>query len=210
MATRKLTVVVADDEPLARERVLSLLAAEPDMEVVAQCRDGEEAVRAISERRPDLVLLDIQMPGSNGWEIAAQLRATLGARLRIVMVSANAHEFKAGGDGGSSHDAFLSKPVDLDALLDTIGRQLDLSWIVTVDGAASGVANIPRKLPEAAGPFLKNLRHYIKVGHVRAIGMVLTDLEAEIPESVGAVAEMRRHLGDFDLRALTKAIDNVE
>jgi len=75
MATRKLTVVVADDEPLARERVLSLLAAEPDMEVVAQCRDGEEAVRAISERRPDLVLLDIQMPRMDGFDVIGAIGA---------------------------------------------------------------------------------------------------------------------------------------
>ena len=69
MSTRKLSVVVADDEPLARERVLSLLAAEPDFEVVAQCRDGEEAVRAIAERRPDLVLLDIEMPRMDGFDV---------------------------------------------------------------------------------------------------------------------------------------------
>ena len=75
MATRKLTVVVADDEPLARERVLSLLAAEPDMEVVAQCRDGDEAVRAISERRPDLVLLDIQMPRMDGFDVIGAIGA---------------------------------------------------------------------------------------------------------------------------------------
>jgi signal transduction histidine kinase/CheY-like chemotaxis protein len=202
------TILVIDDNP-AQITVVQHLLRPLDFAVFA-APSGAEGLALAERCSPDLVLLDIQMPGSNGWEIAAQLRATLGERLRIVMVSANAHEFKAGGDGAANHDAFLSKPVDLDALLDTIGRQLDLSWIVAVDEAASGVANIPRKLPEAAGPFLKNLRHYIKVGHVRAIGMVLTDLEAEIPESVGAVAEMRRYLGDFDLRALTKAIDNVE
>lgn len=69
MSTRKLSVVVADDEPLARERVLSLLAAEPDIDVVAQCRDGEEAVKAIAERHPDLVLLDIEMPRMDGFDV---------------------------------------------------------------------------------------------------------------------------------------------
>ena len=201
------TILVIDDNP-AQITVVQHLLRPLDFAVFAAA-SGAEGLALAERCSPDLVLLDIQMPGSNGWEIAAQLRAALSERLRIVMVSANAHEFKAGGDGGSNHDAFLSKPVDLDALLDTIGRQLDLSWIVTADEAASAGANIPRKLPEAAGPFLANLRHYVKVGHVRAIGMVLTDLEAEIPESTSAVAEMRRHLGDFDLRALTRVIDNV-
>jgi two-component system LytT family response regulator len=67
--TRKLTTVIVDDEPLARERLLSLLSTEPDVEVVAECRDGEEAVAAIADCRPDLVLLDVEMPRMDGFEV---------------------------------------------------------------------------------------------------------------------------------------------
>ena len=201
------TILVIDDNP-AQTTVVEHLLRPLDFAVFA-ATGGAEGLALAERCNPDLVLLDIQMPGQNGWEIATQLRATLGQRLRIVMVSANAHEFKAGGDGGSSHDAFLSKPVDLDALLDMIGRQLDLSWIVTVDEAPGREAPASDKLPKAADPFLADLRRYIKVGHVRAIGMVLTNLETEVPESASAVAEMRRHLGDFDMRALTRTLDNV-
>jgi two-component system, LytTR family, response regulator len=58
-----------DDEPLARERLASLLSAEQDIEVVRQCRDGEEAVNAIQQLSPDLVFLDVQMPALNGFEV---------------------------------------------------------------------------------------------------------------------------------------------
>jgi two-component system LytT family response regulator len=58
-----------DDEPLARERLASLLSAEPDIDVIAQCRDGEEAVTAIDQHSPDLVFLDVQMPGLNGFDV---------------------------------------------------------------------------------------------------------------------------------------------
>jgi signal transduction histidine kinase/DNA-binding NarL/FixJ family response regulator len=201
------TILVIDDNP-AQITVVQHLLRPLDFAVFA-ATGGAEGLALAERCSPDLVLLDIQIPGQNGWEIATQLRGMLGQRLRIVMVSANAHEFKAGGDGGSSHDAFLSKPVDLDALLDTIGRQLDLSWIVTVDEAPGREAPAHDKLPKAADPFLADLRRYIKVGHARAIGMVLTDLETEVPESASAVAEMRRHLGDFDMRALTRTLDNV-
>lgn len=201
------TILVIDDNP-AQITVVQHLLRPLDF-AVFDATGGAEGVALAESCKPDLVLLDIQMPGQTGWQIAAQLREKLGPQLRIVMVSANAHEFKAGGDGGSSHDAFVSKPVDLDALLDTIGRQLDLSWIVTADETQVRDADVPARLPEAAGPFLANLRNYIKVGHVRAIGMVLTDLEAEIPESARAVAEMRRQLGEFDLRALKRTLDNV-
>jgi two-component system LytT family response regulator len=66
---KKIRTLVVDDEPLARERLTSLLAAEPDIEVVGQCRDGEEAVTAIVDHSPDLVFLDVQMPAMNGFEV---------------------------------------------------------------------------------------------------------------------------------------------
>ena len=61
--------MIVDDEPLARERLASLLSAEQDIEVVRQCRDGEEAVSAIDQLTPDLVFLDVQMPALNGFEV---------------------------------------------------------------------------------------------------------------------------------------------
>ena len=66
---KKIRTLVVDDEPLARERLTSLVSAEADMEVVGQSRDGEEAVRAIIEQSPDLVFLDVQMPAMNGFEV---------------------------------------------------------------------------------------------------------------------------------------------
>jgi two-component system LytT family response regulator len=66
---KKIRTLVVDDEPLARERLMGLLAGEPDIETIGQCRDGEEAVRAIIEHSPDLVFLDVQMPAMNGFEV---------------------------------------------------------------------------------------------------------------------------------------------
>jgi signal transduction histidine kinase/DNA-binding NarL/FixJ family response regulator len=203
------TILVIDDNPSQLIVVQHLLR--PLNFVVFAATGGAEGLALAERCAPDLVLLDIQMPGSSGWEVAAQLRATLGGSLRIVMVSANAHEYRVGGDGQSHHDAFLTKPVDLDALLDTIGRQLGLGWIVAGDREAKREESASSTtLPAAAEPYLANLRHYVKVGHVRAIGTLLTDLETEVPESAGAVAEMRRLLGDFDLRTLARRLDDVD
>jgi two-component system LytT family response regulator len=66
---KKIRTLVVDDEPLARERLTSLLAAEADIEIVGQCRDGEEAVTAIMDHSPDLVFLDVQMPAMTGFEV---------------------------------------------------------------------------------------------------------------------------------------------
>ena len=67
-AVKKIKTLVVDDEPLARERLAALLASEADIELVAQCRDGEEAVSAI-DHTPQLVFLDVQMPHMNGFEV---------------------------------------------------------------------------------------------------------------------------------------------
>ena len=68
-------LVIADDEPLARERLRSLLADHADVEVVAEAENGLEALQACSLHRPDAVLLDIAMPGADGIEAARHLAA---------------------------------------------------------------------------------------------------------------------------------------
>jgi two-component system LytT family response regulator len=62
-------VLVVDDEPLARSGVRDLVTRDPDLEVVGECGDGPAAVRAIETLRPDLVLLDVQMPGMDGFDV---------------------------------------------------------------------------------------------------------------------------------------------
>jgi two-component system, LytTR family, response regulator len=61
--------VIVDDEPLARRRIGDLLAAAEDIEVVAQCANGEEAIPTIEESRPDLIFLDVQMPEIDGFDV---------------------------------------------------------------------------------------------------------------------------------------------
>jgi two-component system, LytTR family, response regulator len=67
--TESLRVVIVDDEPLARAVVREYVAAHPGVEVVAECANGFEAVKAVSELSPDLVFLDVQMPKLSGFEV---------------------------------------------------------------------------------------------------------------------------------------------
>ncbi len=71
----KIRTLVVDDEPLARERVLSLLQQDSDVEIVGECSDGTQAVSAIQEQSPDLVFLDVQMPGCDGFEVIRSIGA---------------------------------------------------------------------------------------------------------------------------------------
>ena len=66
-------VLIVDDEPLARDGVRINLADEQDFEIIGECQNGEEAVEAIREMRPDVVFLDVQMPGLDGFGVLGAL-----------------------------------------------------------------------------------------------------------------------------------------
>jgi two-component system, LytTR family, response regulator len=66
-------VLVADDQPMARERLVSLLTAEPDIEIAATAASGPETVESIRQAAPDLVFLDLQMPGMDGFKVIEEV-----------------------------------------------------------------------------------------------------------------------------------------
>src|SRR5262245_16751280 len=73
LAVKTIRALIVDDEPLARERIRSLLRQETDMEVVGEAVDGKAALEALRELRPDLLFLDVQMPGCDGFRVLEEL-----------------------------------------------------------------------------------------------------------------------------------------
>ena len=70
----KIKTIIADDEPLAREKIRNLLEQDPDIELIGECADGIETVTAIRNQQPDLVFLDVQMPELDGFGVLKALR----------------------------------------------------------------------------------------------------------------------------------------
>jgi len=92
----KIRTIIVDDEPLARERIRSLLEAEADYEVVAEAENGSEALELIAKHQPDLVFLDIQMPSLDGFEVVKALGRETTTRPLIIFVTAyDQHAIKA-------------------------------------------------------------------------------------------------------------------
>ena len=83
----KLRALIVDDERLARQKLRRLLTEEPDVEVVGDCGSGAEAVEAIRAERPDLVFLDVQMPGLDGFGVLREVGP--GQAGRVVFVTAH-------------------------------------------------------------------------------------------------------------------------
>lgn len=87
MSTReRIRLVVADDHAVVRQGIRTVLAADPDFDVVAEAADGEEALVQVREAEPDVLVLDISMPKRTGLDVAAALR-TSGSAVRILVLS---------------------------------------------------------------------------------------------------------------------------
>jgi two-component system LytT family response regulator len=110
--------LIGDDEWAARAKLQLWLAEQGDIEVVAQCADGFDAAEAIGRVKPDVVFLDIQMPGLTGLEVAAQLEL-LTAPLVVFVTAFNEHAIRA---FELSAIDYLLKPYDKDRLLKTLAR----------------------------------------------------------------------------------------
>jgi DNA-binding LytR/AlgR family response regulator len=111
------TALVADDEPLLRERLVKLLAtAWPALQVIAEARNGREALELFDELSPDVVFLDVHMPGLNGVEAAR------GIARRAEVVFATAYEQYAVQAFEQGAVDYLVKPFDAARLADTVQR----------------------------------------------------------------------------------------
>jgi two-component system LytT family response regulator len=83
-ASRKLTAIVVDDEELARAVIREMLRAHPEIEVLGECANGFEAVKMVSEKKPDLLFLDIQMPKLDGFEVLE----LIGSDIAVIFATA--------------------------------------------------------------------------------------------------------------------------
>jgi two-component system, LytTR family, response regulator LytT len=114
-----LRAIVVDDEPLAREEICYLLDEMGGVAVVAQAGNGPDAVEAVNEHEPDLVFLDVQMPGLTGFEVARRLVAS-GPQVAIVFVTAyDQHAIEAFEVNAVD---YLLKPVDSGRLETAVQR----------------------------------------------------------------------------------------
>jgi len=86
--------MIADDEPLARERLKILLAPDPDIDIVAVCRNGSEVVKSLKAAKTDLLFLDIQMPGKDGFEIIEEI-GSVNMPITVFVTAHNEHAVNA-------------------------------------------------------------------------------------------------------------------
>jgi two-component system, LytTR family, response regulator len=114
----KLKTLIADDEPLARERLRFLLSADEEIAITGECRNSREVMAELKENQYDVLFLDIQMPGGSGFEIVEQI----GAAQMPITVFVTAHNHYAVKAFEVSALDYLTKPVEPERLMATLTR----------------------------------------------------------------------------------------
>lgn len=113
-----LRAVIVDDEPLALRLLQAMLEELPDIEVVASCRNGREALNAVARHTPDILFLDVQMPGMNGFEVVRRLQ---GDTIPLVVFATAYDQYAV--DAFEVHAVdYVLKPLETDRLQTALSR----------------------------------------------------------------------------------------
>jgi len=197
-----LQILIVDDEPLALDRLEALLMRLPDAVVAGRACDGQEALDRIADLRPDLVLLDIQMPGLDGLAVAAALAD--GPRPEIIFVTAHDHHAPAAFDVDAVD--YLLKPVDPDRLARALDRARLRRRPLAVPSSPADPAStadlwVPdrtghRRVPIAAIDWIEAARDYVLLHTAERSHMLritMTDLERKL----AGTAMVRVHRSAF-------------
>jgi signal transduction histidine kinase/CheY-like chemotaxis protein len=211
---RRRRILVVDNERVDRELLVNILA--PLGFETAQADSGAECVRRYGDVRPDLVLLDLAMPGMDGWETARVLQAAHGPDVPILIVSANAYDKDPDNRGpdappGIGAEDFIVKPVNVAELLERVGQRLGIAW-TTLDAAQAPESAAPASAPPAPPPDadLAALREQLQLGYMRGIRRELDAIAALGPDAAAFADLLRGHAARFDLEAMKHLLQRGE
>jgi signal transduction histidine kinase/DNA-binding NarL/FixJ family response regulator len=188
------TVVVVDDNEDHREMMREILA--PLDFIVLTAASGGECLTLIEGIMPDLFLVDILMPGMNGWQLVSRLREA-GQTATVLMLSANIGDAAVLSDSDDSHNDAIGKPVDIRQLRDKLALHLGLKWIYA-DAAPAVPVKIEAPMLSPGAAHVQELLRLGEIGYIRGIEAKLSDL-AKVEANQPFTEELRAYVAAFDL-----------
>jgi signal transduction histidine kinase/CheY-like chemotaxis protein/purine-cytosine permease-like protein len=203
-------VLVVDNEAVDRRFLLNLL--QPLGFEVTEAASGIEALQLVPHIQPDLILLDIGMPGINGWETARLLRANFTVHTPILVISADAFEQDYDQGVGIQARDFIVKPVSVPLLLARIRDKLDLVWIargnsVDLPPVAEQQPGEVVAMPPLPAVHLQELRDLGALGHVRGILDKLDEIDRLDARFSQFTARLRSNIKAFQLSEYMREIE---
>jgi two-component system LytT family response regulator len=198
---RVIKTLIADDEQIARKVLREELELLPEVTIVGEAEDGREALRQIVDLRPDLVFLDLQMPGMGGFEVVRNLS---GPRLPVIVIVTAFHQHAIEAFEAGAID-YLLKPVSearlkraVERVKNLLGKPLEIAQDLAKIASAADAPNLARrKLVGRAG------REYYLLDTDEVLA-----LQAE-GELVWIVTSKRRFLASQTLRALETSLQSL-
>jgi DNA-binding NarL/FixJ family response regulator len=199
-----LRLVLADDHPIFRAGVRSLLNTQPDIEIVAEAEDGADAVEAARQHKPDVVLIDVSMPGMNGLEATRRITAEA-RRIKLLCLSIHTDSrfvkaaFRSGARG------YLLKECALDDLVAAIHAVTAGQIYVSrglADAVMEGFGAAESSVLDSLTPREREVLQLLAEGHPAAA------IASRLKVSIKTVGTHREHLmqklGTHSLAGLTK------
>ncbi|MGJ5197179.1 ATP-binding protein [Bradyrhizobium sp. SZCCHNRI3052] len=191
------TILITDDDPVHRDLLREVLT--PLGFILLSAPDGPACLALAQHCQPDLFVLDISMPGMDGWTVAETLRNSGHHQARILMTSASALEAHGRPLAQPFHDSYLMKPIDIPRLLEAIRQLLKLEWSYQTDIPVVS----PRWRPDTGSRpplnYVEELMSLGQIGYIRAIQLKLDEIRNAHPEHADFVAHMRTLVDRFDL-----------
>ncbi len=191
---KKIRAVIVDDEELARQMLREFLSSHPEIEIAAECANGFEAVKAVTEMKPDLVFLDIQMPKLDGFEVLE----LIGTDRAVIFVTA--------------YDEYAIRAFDIhavDYLLKPFGAERFETALQRARQRLGGKLPAPTELSSSARPPSQPLERIVVRDGTRVFIIPVTKLDyAEAQDDYVALAtEGKKHLKQQTISSLEGALD---
>ncbi len=198
-------ILVVDNEEPDRELLVQLL--QPLGFELRTAASGHDALDLLAAGlAPDVILMDLAMPGIDGWETLRRIRRMPHIQAKVAIVSANAFDKGLDNDLNIAAQDFILKPVRHGELLDWLQRQLGLRWTDQPLPAPPPPAPAqPLVTPDAAT--LAGLRALVQLGFYRGIVNRLDEIEAAQPECVSFCAPLRVQARAFQFEAIARHLD---
>ncbi|NPV25100.1 ATP-binding protein [Bradyrhizobium aeschynomenes] len=191
------TILITDDDPVHRDLLREVLT--PLGFILLSAPDGPACLGLAQHCQPDLFILDISMPGMDGWTVAETLRSTGHHQARILMTSASALEAHGRPLAQPFHDSYLMKPIDIPRLLEAIRQLLKLEWSYQTDMPVAQTHWRPDTGSRPPLKYIEELMGLGQIGYIRAIQLKLDEIGSAHPEHAEFVAQMRALIDRFDL-----------
>lgn len=185
LMNKMLNILVVDDEPLAVERLCELLQEIPNCHVIGNAANSEQAWQVINTLNPDLVLLDIAMPGESGLQLAARIQTLESPPLVVFCTAYDEHALKA----FDAHAIdYLLKPIRRERLLESVERASRLKQVAQTTAhkqfVTASVGGVLRRIALADIFYLHAEEKYTVVHHrdgEHILDQTLKDLEHNFP-----------------------------